>query len=478
LLVIGCAHGSGDKITLEEAFREGRVVEEPPVLVEATPKVEVPSPAREASPRAPSPAGGEGSLVGRIAKMSLEEKVGQLMMVGFSGTTVDARAVELLKGMHAGGVCMFGRNIESAEQVARLNDQVRQVMAGEVPPFIAVDQEGGNVVRISERVVVLPGNMALGATRSGKLSYEAGRAQAEDLKRLGFNMNLAPVLDVNLNPRNPVIGVRSFGDQPALVSEVGAQFVRGQQDAQIATVAKHFPGHGSAEGDSHKTLPVLKEDEPKLLEELAPFRAAIDAGLDGMMTAHVAVPNVTGTDEPSTLSEKILTGILRERLRFDGLVLTDELEMEAIAARYGVGHAAVMAVQAGADMVLVPWRPQRKVEVHLALLEAAKSGQISQARLDQAVRHVLELKFKRGVFDEPAPLSERLAQLGSGQKVAEEIAKSAVTLVRNKDDVFPLSRGKPVAVIATEASFGRAVAARSPGAAVLVVPAYPKEADR
>ncbi len=446
----------------------------PPAVANAEAPPPAPAPAAEAPPAEPH----KLDVAPLLASLTPEQKVGQLMMVGFSGLSVDEKAVELMKGMQVGGVCMFRRNVESAEQVAKLNDQVRKVMAGAVPPFIAVDQEGGNVVRISERVVVLPGNMALGATRSAKLAYEAGRAQGADLKRLGFNMNLAPVLDVNLNPRNPVIGIRSFGDRAELVSEVGAEFVRGQQDAQLATVAKHFPGHGSAEADSHKVLPVLQEDEPTLLAELAPFRAAISVGLDGMMTAHLAVPSVTGSDVPATLSEKILTDILRRRLGFDGLVLTDELEMEAIADRYGVGRAAVMAVKAGADMVLVPWRPARKAEVHQALLEAVRSGEIPQARLDEAVRHVLELKKKRGVFEEPPPLTERLAQLGRDQKVAEEIARSAITLVRSSDRVFPVTKAKRLTVVTPEASLGQAIAARAPGVQQLVVPAYPKDAER
>ena len=267
---------------------------------------------------------------------------------------------------------------------------------------------------------MLPGNMALGATRSPRLAWEAGKAQGDDLRRLGFNMNLAPVLDVNVNALNPVIGIRSFSDQVALVSQMGADFVRGQQEANIVTIAKHFPGHGSVDADSHKGLPVLEETEEEVLTGLEPFLAAMKVGLDGVMTAHIAVPKIRRR-LPATLSKPILTGLLRERLGFGGLVLTDELEMEAIVERFGVGKAAVMAVNAGADMVLIPWRAEKKVEVHAALLAAAKSGELSAQRLDEAVTRILEVKLKRGVFECPPPLDQRLAVLGSGKAVSPRL---------------------------------------------------------
>jgi beta-N-acetylhexosaminidase len=407
--------------------------------------------------------------------MTLEQKVGQLLVVGFSGTSIDRQAEELIRGRQVGGICLFRRNIVSADQVARLNDDMRRLLSDSIPPFIAVDQEGGNVVRIRDGAVVLPGNMALGATGSAELAYEAGFAQAEDLKLLGFNMNLAPVLDVNLNPRNPVIGIRSFGDDADRVADFGLEFVRGQQDANVATVAKHFPGHGNTDADSHKALPVMIETEAEVMEQLKPFTAAIGEGLDGLMTAHVAVPSMTHDSTPATLSEPILTRLLRHRLGFDGLVLTDELEMEAIASRYGVGRAAVLAVKAGADMVLIPWRPVAKAEVYRSLLAAASSGEISRERLDEAVLRILTLKFRRGVFEEPAPLAERLRRLHEAERpdVAARIARASVTLLRAEPGEFPLRRGRRVGVITAEAALARALEARLPDVESLVVPAYP-----
>lgn len=433
-----------------------------------------------AAPVTPAPRPTEASAVtALLEKMSLEEKIGQVMMVGFSGPTVDASVAELLQGRHVGGVCLFKRNIETAEQVAKLNDDVRALFDGKVPPFIAVDQEGGNVVRLSDRNVVLPGNMVLGATRDAQLAYEAGRAQGDDLRRLGFNMNLAPVLDVNSNPRNPVIGIRAFSDDVSLVSELGVQFVKGQQAARVVTVAKHFPGHGAVEADSHKGLPVVTAPEPVLRHQLAPFVAAMHAGLDGMMTAHIATPTLSNGDStPATLSRHVLGDVLRDELGFDGLVVTDELEMDAIDTRYGVGHAAVLALNAGADMVLVPWRAEKVNEVRGALVEAVASGELSVTRLDQAVRRVLRAKLARGVFEALPPRAERLAALGEGHDVVTRIASAAVTLLRTDRKSFPLPAKKRVSVITAEEALSRELQARLPGVKTLVVPAWPKPSER
>lgn len=418
---------------------------------------------------------GDDALLGA---MSLEQKIGQVMMVGFSGFSVDEPVRQLVKGLQVGGVCLFKRNIESAAQVAKLNDELRGLFEGGVPPFIAVDQEGGNVVRLSDRNVVLPGNMVLGATRDAQLAYEAGRAQGDDLRRLGFNMNLAPVLDVNTNPKNPVIGIRAFGDDVGLVSELGVQFVRGQQAARVVTVAKHFPGHGGVESDSHKGLPVVNAPEAELRRQLVPFVSAMRAGLDGMMTAHIATPTLSNGDAtPATLNRRVLGGVLREELGFDGLVVTDELEMDAIDTRYGVGHAAVLAVNAGADVVLVPWRAEKVNEVHAALLAAVGSGELPMARLDQAVRRVLRTKRARAVFEALPPREERLATLGQDHEVVTRIASAAVTLLKTDRRTFPLPSGRRIGVITGEGALARELGARVPVKSV-VVPAWPKLTER
>lgn len=423
--------------------------------------------------RAPAP-----DVEALLSRMTLEEKVGQLMMVGFAGQVVDPAISDLVRGYRVGGVCLFGRNVVSAGQIGRLNDEVRALLSDAVPPFIAVDQEGGNVVRVSDGNLVLPGNMVLGAARQPELAYEAGLAQGEDLKRLGFNMNLAPVLDVNSNPANPVIGLRAFGDDVKLVSQMGASFVRGQQDAQIVTVAKHFPGHGAVETDSHKTLPIVRAPVAEVRRQLRPFEEAMKAGLDGLMTAHIATPTLTGNDLPATLSKPVLGGLLRDELGFTGLVLTDELEMDAIDRRYGVGRAAVLAINAGADMVLIPWRLEKKEEVWLALLDAARSGELPRAVLERAVRRILTLKVRRGLFEPVPPLEERLATLGEKRELAGRIARAGVTLLSSAPGLFPIPFGRKVAVISAEPSLIAALGRRLPTMVSLSVPAFPAEKTR
>jgi beta-N-acetylhexosaminidase len=413
-----------------------------------------------------------------VDRMSLEDKVGQLMMVGFGGTVVDDSVRELLNQKRVGGVCLFGRNIQSAAQISKLNDDLQSAVTQGIPLFIAVDQEGGNVVRVDDGNVVLPGNMALGATRDSALAFAAGKAQGLDLRRLGFNMNLAPVLDVNSNPRNPVIGVRAFGDNVKLVSELGNAFILGQQTANIATVAKHFPGHGSVDSDSHAALPIARGNASALRAQLAPFEAAAKIGLDGMMTAHIATPALSGDELPATLSPTVLGHILRKELKFDGLVLTDELEMDAIDARYGVGTAAVMAINAGADMVLIPWRKEKKTEVWEALLQAARNQSISKVRLDEAVHRIVRLKTRRGVFEPQVPREQRLLELGKERVVADDIAKAAVTLLKTDADVFPLGRDKMVVVISAENKFTAELAKLGTLSGTLVVPTFPSDKQR
>lgn len=454
--------------------------------VRAPPPVSAPAPTSQA----PAPAPVEGQATAQaplppvpevealLSRMSLEDKVGQLMMVGFPGKAVDPAITELVRGYRVGGVCVFGRNIASAAQIGRLNDEVRALLSDTVPPFIAVDQEGGNVVRLSDGNVVLPGNMVLGATRQPELAYEAGLAQGEDLRRLGFNMNLAPVLDVNSNPSNPVIGIRAFGDDVALVSEMGARFVQGQQAARIVTVAKHFPGHGAVDSDSHKSLPIVRVPLDQVRDQLRPFEAAMEAGLDGLMTAHIATPTLTGDELPATLSSRVLGGVLRDELRFKGLVITDELEMDAIDRRFGVGRAAVLAVNAGADMVLIPWRLEKKEEVWLALLEAARSGELPSGRLDEAVRRILHTKISRGLFEALPPLETRLASLGEKRELSGRIASAGVTLLRSKPGLFPLQTNRRVAVISPEASLIEAMGRRFPNMTSLLVPAIPPAQSR
>lgn len=413
-----------------------------------------------------------GALVDGLSR---EQKVGQLLLLGFGGTAMDGTIASFLDEMQPGGLALFTRNITDPGQTLKLIQGIRAhdvVVTSPradgtssrtaIPPFLAVDQEGGNVVRLKSQAVVLPSAMALGAADDPQLAREVGRALGRDLVAWGFNMNLAPVLDVNSNPRNPVIGIRSFGGDAARVAEIGVGYVQGLTDAGVVAVAKHFPGHGDTDVDSHYGLPVLLHDRARLDEvELRPFARAFAEGLPAIMTAHIALPHIAeGKDVPATVSSNVLTGLLRDDLGYDGLVITDGLEMQGIVDRYGAGEAAVRAVVAGADMVMVLWFPEKKREVQQALLAAVTSGRLTEARLDQAVRRVLEAKARAGLFTRPAvDVKESKRQLAKNdRKSLRDVARRAITVVSDTRHTLPLSRGSNIVVAAAQPAFLQGIA--------------------
>ena len=381
-----------------------------------------------------------------IAEMTIEEKVGQLIMVGFEGTQANETVETHIREQFVGGVVLFSRNIQSPQQTAELTNQLQRLAEGtprQIPLFIGIDQEGGWVIRLRGGATVLPGNMALGATDSTALAERAGEVTAIELAAVGVNINFAPVMDVNSNLDNPVIGRRSFGESPELVSRLGVPYIRGLQRNGVLATAKHFPGHGDTTVDSHFDLPTVNHDTERIHTlELQPFRAAIEADVAAIMTAHIVYP-AFDADRPATLSPTILTNLLREELGFDGLLITDDMEMKAIDDRYQSGEAAVMAIEAGADIVMVLWTPAKQVEVFDALLSAVKSGRISQTRLDQSVKRILKNKaaaFNRRFVD-PDAVGGTVGT-DAHQQLAQTIAAQAITVVRNRDNLLPL-RLKP-----------------------------------
>lgn len=420
-----------------------------------------------------------------IASMTLEEKVAQLLIIGFGGTETTPHIEQWVRDRGVGGVALFSRNIVNFEQTARFTRQLHGLTKGKIPLFVSLDQEGGNVVRVKDGALILPGNMALGATRSTTLAYVAGQALAVDLRRLGFNMNLAPVLDVNSNPKNPVIGIRSYGEKPELVASLGSWYVRGQQEMGVVAVAKHFPGHGDTHSDSHFSMPAIDADLERLEKiELEPFRQAMKAGLDAVMTAHIALPKIAEEPNlPATLSTFILTTILREKLGFDGIVVTDGLEMQGIVERYGSGRAAVEALKAGADMPMILWTTKKKEEVFDSILASVRSGELTEKRIDQSVRRILKVKAKRGMFRREIASMETILAEGNDNvlhdQVATRIAREAVTLVRNHGDTFPLRRVRyrKVVVVAPPGAFARTLAKES-FVEVVTTPYIPSRARR
>jgi beta-N-acetylhexosaminidase len=381
-------------------------------------------------------------------------------MLGFEGTTLEASNRRLIHDLHLGGVTLFARNIATAQQLARLDADL-QTIADPVPLFVSVDQEGGLVVRVTEGATVWPGNMALGATGDPLLARRVAEASADELLAMGVNMNLAPVVDVNTNPLNPVIGVRSFGSDAGAVSALGVATIQGLQGHSVSAVAKHFPGHGDTAVDSHRDLPVVGHSRERLQSlELVPFQAAMQAGVDGIMTAHLYLPAMEPRPNvPATLSKAVLTGLLRQQLRFQGLILTDALDMDAIKNDRSAAEAAVQAFEAGADMLLIAGiTPEDRAilgDGPPALLAAVRSGRVSETRLDESVVRILEAKLRRGIVSGlvAARAVPDRSELNSPahRALALEVARKAVTLQRDQAGLLPLGRARKVLVVVPDA---------------------------
>ncbi|RJX37886.1 beta-N-acetylhexosaminidase [Paenibacillus pinisoli] len=385
------------------------------------------------------------ALYGDWKNWDLKQKIGQLFVFGFNGFEPTEEIKGLIESYGIGGTIYFTRNVESAQQVHGLSVKLQKIAkdAGKPPIFIAIDQEGGMVARLVDGVTLMPGNMALGATGQEEAAEETARICGEELRKLGITMNYAPCIDVNNNPDNPVINVRSYSDRSDVVSRLGVAAVKGYQSAGVAATVKHFPGHGDTSVDSHHALPVLPHSRERLdAIELLPFQAAIEAGTDCIMTAHVCLPALEPSGVPSTLSENVLTGLLRKELGYDGVVVTDCLEMSAIDEFYGPAQGAVKAIKAGADMVLVSHRIEKQVAALEAVAAAVESGELSMERIDEAVARVLKLKEKRQLEQAIEPWDSVKDEIGtaSNKAVAAKWSESSVTLVKNEGASLPLKR--------------------------------------
>jgi beta-N-acetylhexosaminidase len=398
-----------------------------------------------------------------LAGMSLEAKIGQLFLVFFEGPELSPALREMIETYRVGGIVLFAStgNVVSPQQLATLINDVQRaaVDAGSVPLLVAVDQEGGTVARLQDGFTPLPGGMALGATGSPERARQVGGVIARELRAVGINMNLAPVLDVNSNPANPVIGLRSYGSSPDLVASLGLEVIRAHRDENVIATAKHFPGHGDTAVDSHFGLPVVPHDRSHLeAVELAPFRAAIADGVDAIMTAHVELPAVEPTEGlPATLSAAVLQGLLRQEMGFPGVIVTDSLGMGALMERYTLAEAALAALLAGADILAfgadAGHTPAEQKEVHAALVEACGAGVITPERLDESVRRILRLKARYGLLEwEPVALEGLAERVGTAEHRAlvEAVAEEAITLVRDDADLVPLPSEGALLVIAPE----------------------------
>jgi beta-N-acetylhexosaminidase len=372
--------------------------------------------------------------------LTLEQALGQQFLLSFTGTREPPPAVLSALGREqVSGIVLFrARNMGSLAELRGLTAALQRAAAaaGQPPLLIGADQEGGQLMAIGDGTP-FPGNLALGATRSEALAYRVGRALGREVAAVGVNVDFAPVCDVNNNPANPVVGTRSFGEEPALVSRLAAAMVKGIQREGVAATAKHFPGHGDTASDSHHAAPVIPHGLDRLRRiELPPFRAAIRAGVRLVMTAHIVLPALNGqNDVPATLSAPILRGLLRRRLGFDGLVVTDAMDMRAIDQGLGLVVDAIAAVAAGVDLLLFNHDPSRQEAAHAGLVQAARRGLLSAAEIQASARRVLALKGWLRGRRQPA-----LDVVGGREhlSLAAEVARRSVTLVRDTARRLPL----------------------------------------
>lgn len=332
--------------------------------------------------------------------LTLAQKVGQMLMLGFDGTDGAGAIASLVQDRHAGNIVLLGRNVRDPLQLRELTDRLQQRArpANGAGLLVATDQEGGEVQRLRPPFFsALPSARQQAAAGDPAQVQALGLRTAKEMLPAGINMDLAPVLDVNDNPANPVIGAHAFGVDPQTVSTFGLAFAQGLQAGGVAATAKHFPGHGATGQDSHVTLPfVNKTDAALRATELPPFAAAVRAGVDAIMVAHVVYP-AWDPQYPASLSRRIVTDLLRGELGYQGVVISDDMNMAALTERWGPGEAAVLAVQAGVDMLLIAGPPAAQTAAIDAITQAVRDGRIAEARIDASVERILALKRRLGV---------------------------------------------------------------------------------
>ena len=394
-----------------------------------------------------------------LASLTLREKVAQMTMIWVLGDYTNARDTAFLKVRRLiereriGGVSMsLGSPIEVAAKVEAMQrlSRIPLLVTSDLEPGLGRLEGGVYVPQLwsAGSGTVLPSNMAMGAGGREADAYEAGRITGREARAVGIHVAFGPAVDVNNNPANPVINVRSFGEAPRAVATLGAAYVRGVQSEGVAATAKHFPGHGDTDADSHLALPVVRADRRRLdAVELAPFRAAIGAGAVTVMSAHIALPAIEGDSTPATLSPRVMTGLLRDSLGFRGVTITDAMTMEGIGKGYGIERSGPLAVLAGNDILLMPTDVPKMLD---AVVAAVERGEITRGRIDDATRRVLELKVRTGAVPRrPTSLDAVRAVVGAPEHwaVAEGIAARAITLLRDSLGLVPTGRGRTFALV-------------------------------
>jgi beta-N-acetylhexosaminidase len=480
---VSCAHGPAPTTTAAPA-KVAAVAHPAPVPLPASPPRPGPF-----DPRAPLTPAQKKWVDSTLAGLGLRERVGQMVMVWVLGDYTsygDSSYAEVRRWIerdHIGGVSMsLGTPVEVAAKINNMQrlSRVPLLTSADLEPGLG-RLEGGTFTHYlldAGSATVFASAMAIAATGRDQDAYDVAKIIAQEARAVGIQINFSPVVDVNNNPSNPVINTRSFGEDPQRVARLSAEFVRGTQDGGAVSTAKHFPGHGDTDVDSHVGLPIVAANWSRLdTLELVPFRAAIGAGAGMVMTAHIALPAVEGdSTTPATLAPKIITGVLRDSLHFGGVAITDAMTMEGVGKGYSVEESSVLAVKAGADIILKPSDPTKAID---AVVAAVERGDVPRAHIDSAARRVLELKARTGVAFNPLVDLDALREVvGSPEHraVAADIARRAVTLLRDKPALLPAS-GRRVAVVQympeTELRagkvFGGDIRAAIPGARVIKI---------
>ncbi len=391
-----------------------------------------------------------------MAQLTLKQKVAQMFLVGLYGETLNIPSKAFLQEWQPGGAVLFVSNISTPESVTALTNSWQQALidAGGMPMFIATDQEGGQIARLKDGFTTWPVPMLLTASGDLELAQRVGLAMASELRAVGINMNLAPVADLYTNLRNPVIGRRSFGSDPILTGRMLAATVRGLQAGGVMATAKHFPGHGDTDRDSHTSLPIVHHPRESLERiELEPFRWTISAGVESIMVAHIWYPAFDPQGEtPASLSRAIVTDLLRESMGFDGLIMTDALEMDAIDTRFSYGEAAIRAIQAGVDIVTfgAHLSPDTQARAMQAVLDAVNNGTLSESRIDDSVRRILDAKARYGILDwQPLDVSNASSRVDVAAHAAlvDELFHAGVTVAYDRANMIPITSDVSVAIV-------------------------------
>ncbi|MBL8156603.1 MAG: beta-N-acetylhexosaminidase [Anaerolineae bacterium] len=417
----------------------------------------------------------------------LERRIAQMFIINLDSSILTESGRDFLAAVQPGGIVLLPENIGDPAAITILTNSYQQTIttAGGVPLFVAVDQEGGVIAHLEQGFTTFPVLALMTAAADPALAYRVGQVMAQEMAAVGVNLNLAPVADLETNPANPIIRRRSFGSRPEQVSPILAAYIAGLQSADVMGTAKHFPGHGETATDSHIQLPTVDLSLDRLnAVELAPFRAAVEAGVGAIMVAHIWYPALDPVENrPASLSPTVITDLLREQMGYDGLIMTDALDMDAIDRAYSYPEAALLAVQAGADLILSAHVGLTSHQQAIALIaEAVRSGALPESRIDESLRRILDAKARFGILDwqplDPAGASQRIDR-NAHERLVTELFAAGTAVVFDRSDLLPLRASESVVLAypATRPSIARQCQAVLPDAHLIGVSASPSDEE-